>query len=219
MPIDPLPAVPSRTDPQPTFNAEVAAFFTALAGAFVGQMNAAETNVNAKEAAATAAAAAAAAFAAAAAIGSSFKGNYSAQVGAAAVPYSVYHLSQYWTLLSNLADVTAKVPGTDPEWAAIPTGFNTTAVKTANYTAAANDMVPCDTNAVGAWTLTLPVAPSAGQRVGAYDHAGTWATANLTVARNGLKIMGQSADMVCHTSDDHFILEYTGATYGWKFVY
>lgn len=45
-----------------------------------------------------------------------FKGTYASRTGAAAVPYSVSHLGGFWMLLSNLADVTLKVPGTDVEW-------------------------------------------------------------------------------------------------------
>lgn len=51
-----------------------------------------------------------------------FKGNWSALTGALAVPASVYHSSKFWLLLSNLADVTAKVPGVDAEWLEIITG-------------------------------------------------------------------------------------------------
>ena len=45
-----------------------------------------------------------------------FKGLWSSLTGPLNIPASVYHLSQYWNLASNLADVTLKVPGTDPEW-------------------------------------------------------------------------------------------------------
>ena len=47
---------------------------------------------------------------------SSYKGEWSAQTGAATVPYSVSHLGKFWQLSSNLANVAAKTPGTDAEW-------------------------------------------------------------------------------------------------------
>ena len=45
-----------------------------------------------------------------------FVGLWADQTGALAVPASVYHLGKQWQLLSDLADVTLSVPGTDPEW-------------------------------------------------------------------------------------------------------
>lgn len=46
-----------------------------------------------------------------------FKGDWSAQTGAANVPYSVYHAGMYWQLLNNLADVTTSEPGVTGDWA------------------------------------------------------------------------------------------------------
>lgn len=51
---------------------------------------------------------------------SNFKGLWTAQTGSAVVPYCVYHLSKYWQLTSNIADVTTKIPGTAVEWIQIP---------------------------------------------------------------------------------------------------
>jgi hypothetical protein len=45
------------------------------------------------------------------------------------------------------------------------TNLSQTAVKTANYTAAANQLVPCNTSA-GGFTVTLPTAPAAGTLAG-----------------------------------------------------
>ena len=110
-----LPEAPSTNDPA-NFATEADAFIAALP-TFVTQTNAVASEVNANAAtAATSVGAAAVAVAAA-----NFKGNWSALTGAAAVPYSVYHLSKYWQLLSNIADITTKVPGTAVEWAEIPT--------------------------------------------------------------------------------------------------
>jgi len=47
---------------------------------------------------------------------SNFKGNWSSLSGALNMPAAVYHLGQFWVLTANLADVTAKVPGTASEW-------------------------------------------------------------------------------------------------------
>jgi hypothetical protein len=87
---------------------------------FITALNTLATEMTAAGAQATADAATASAAALIAAAAANFKGNWSAQAGAAAVPYSVYHSSKYWMLLEDLADVTAKEPGVDPEWAEIP---------------------------------------------------------------------------------------------------
>jgi hypothetical protein len=53
-----------------------------------------------------------------------FKGLWSAQAGAASIPYSVYHNGGFYALVTNLADVTAKTPGVDPEWVLIDAGLS-----------------------------------------------------------------------------------------------
>ena len=117
MPITPLPTPPSRTAPA-TFSTLADAFLGALP-TFQTEANALETNVNAKEVLAAAAAVASAASEAVALAAANYKGPWASQSGAAAVPYSVSHIGKYWQLASDLADVTAKIPGTDAEWLVI----------------------------------------------------------------------------------------------------
>lgn len=45
-----------------------------------------------------------------------FKGAWSTLTGALAVPASVFHNGAFWVLLSDVANVTAKVPGVAAEW-------------------------------------------------------------------------------------------------------
>ena len=52
-----------------------------------------------------------------------FKGNWSDLTGSLNIPASVYHLSMFWQLASDLADITAKTPGTDSEWINADTGI------------------------------------------------------------------------------------------------
>lgn len=126
--ITPLPTPPARTAPA-TFSERMDAFLAALA-AFVTQTNTVATEAETDSATATAQAVVAstqatiataqavlaAASAAAAASTANYKGAWSSQTGAATVPYCVSHLGRYWQLVSNLANVAAKTPGTDPEW-------------------------------------------------------------------------------------------------------
>jgi len=85
------------------------------------------------------------------------------------------------------------------------------------FTVAANDRVFVNTSG-GATTINLPASPQTGDQVSLLDLAGTFDTNNLTIGRNSLKIMGQTANMTVSTEDAGIQLVYTGATYGWKLV-
>ena len=84
-------------------------------------------------------------------------------------------------------------------------------------TVAANDRYLIDTTAA-AQTITLPASPLTGDQVSIVDLAGTFDTNNVTLARNSLKIMGQTADMTLNVEHTGIQLVYTGSTYGWKLV-
>lgn len=88
-------------------------------------------------------------------------------------------------------------------------------VKTANYTAVSGDAVMCNTTG-GAFTITLPASPSASHVVRIADYAGTFATNNLTVGRNALKIMGLAEDMTISTNNASVTLTYIDSTQGWR---
>jgi hypothetical protein len=111
MTITPLPTPPARTDGEATFVSRSNAFLGALP-TFGTEANALAAAVSADKAATETAAAIAPVSLAAA----NFKGNWSALTGALAVPASVFHSGAFWTLASDLADVTAKTPGVDVEW-------------------------------------------------------------------------------------------------------
>jgi hypothetical protein len=75
-----------------------------------------------------------------------------------------------------------------------PTGavsWNTTKVTT-GFTAVSGVGYFCDTTSA-AFTVTLPSSPSAGAVVGIADYANTFATNNLTLARNGSNIAGTAS--------------------------
>ena len=70
----------------------------------------------------------------------------------------------------------------------------------------------------GTSTIQLPASPLVGDSVTMLDLAGTFATNNLTVDRNGNDIMNLAEDMTVETNHAGFTLVYTGVTNGWKLV-
>jgi hypothetical protein len=97
--------------------------------------------------------------------------------------------------------------------AAVASG-GTLSVITSNTTAVAGNTYACNTTA-GAFTLTMPSAPTANDTVYVVDARGTFTTYNLTVGRNGEPIMGTAADMTVATNNANFTLRYVDATEGW----
>lgn len=90
---------------------------------------------------------------------------------------------------------------------------------TANTTAVAGDVLACDTIAVGAFTVTLPASPVAGDApIKIYD-AGTttsvngFATNNLTIARNGNTICTLAEDVIVSNKGVTIICEYVNGTW------
>ena len=61
-------------------------------------------------------------------------------------------------------------------------------------------------------TLTLPASPSAGDIVGFNDYARTFATNNLTVARNGSNIQGVATDITISTNGQSTMFVYVDGT-------
>jgi hypothetical protein len=70
----------------------------------------------------------------------------------------------------------------------------------------------------GAFTITLPSSPTAGDEIAFTDGTGTWDTANLTVARNGATIMGSASDLICNIKHAAFRLVYNGTAGDWRFA-
>jgi len=109
--------------------------------------------------------------------------------------------------------------GTDISWAAAggrtgSVSWDTT-VKTSGFTGANGVGYFCNT-AGGAFTLTLPSSPSAGDIVGLKDYNGNFATANLTIGRGGSKINGENAaDVKIATAGASIFLVFVDSTQGW----
>ena len=92
-----------------------------------------------------------------------------------------------------------------------------TTKKTASFTATNGDGFFIDTTS-GAITMTLPASPSAGDIVAFKDYANTFDTNNLTIARNGSPIAGESADAVIEVEGQSGTLIYVDGTKGWMIV-
>jgi hypothetical protein len=88
------------------------------------------------------------------------------------------------------------------------------AVQTTGFTAVAGNAYPCNTTSA-AFTVTLPASPAAGNVITLTDYAGTFATNNLTIARNGNLINGSATNVVLSTNRASVQLVYVDATQGW----
>ena len=87
-------------------------------------------------------------------------------------------------------------------------------VQTTGFTAVAARAYPCNTTS-SAFTVTLPASPSVGDQVLLLDYAGTFATNNITLARNSNKIEGGTSDKVLTTNREAVTLTYVDSTQGW----
>jgi len=92
-----------------------------------------------------------------------------------------------------------------------------TTAKTASFTAVSGNGYFVNTTS-GAITMTLPATPSAGDIVSVKDYAGTFATNNLTIDRNGSNLDGAAADSIRSTNNESLTLVYVDGTQGWKSV-
>jgi hypothetical protein len=92
-----------------------------------------------------------------------------------------------------------------------------TTAKTASFTAVSGDGYFVNTTS-GAITMTLPASPSSGDIVAFKDYANTFDTNNLTIARNGSPIGGETNDAVISVEGQSGTLVYVDGTKGWMIV-
>ena len=69
-----------------------------------------------------------------------------------------------------------------------------------------------------AHTVTLPSSPNAGDTIAIKDYAGTFASNNLTIGRNGHNIQGVANDSLISTNRASLLLVYVDSTKGWLFT-
>lgn len=68
----------------------------------------------------------------------------------------------------------------------------------------------------GAISATLPATPAASDSIRIVDSAGTFATNNLTLLRNGQTVEGATTDLICDVNKVEFRVVFNGST--WKVV-
>jgi hypothetical protein len=93
-------------------------------------------------------------------------------------------------------------------------GTSWQSVQTTGFTAVAGRGYPCNTTS-SAFTVTLPASPSVGNTIQLVDYAGTFATNNLTLNPNGLKINSSTLNKVLNTAREGVTIVYVDSTQGW----
>ena len=95
--------------------------------------------------------------------------------------------------------------------------WQTGSIKTANFTASANEGYFLNTTS-GEITVTLPASPSAGDVVGVKDYADTFDTNKAILNPNGNKIQGATSNFEITVEGTAAILLYVDSTKGWLLV-
>jgi len=90
-----------------------------------------------------------------------------------------------------------------------------TTAKTTPFTATSGSGFFVNTTS-GVVTVTLPASPSAGDIVAIVDYAGTSASNNITIGRNGSNINGSASNLTMNKPDSGITLVYVDGTEGWK---
>ena len=142
--------------------------------------------------------------------------------GSAWVPVSVLQLTggtMSGAIAMGANKITGLANGTAPTDAAafgqIPAStpaLTITADKTANYTANANEFVPCNTGTIGAFTLTFPTAPANGTlcgfvfKIGGLPH-------NLTIAPGGSDVFATNVPLTYYNVGQLGLFQYESGTW------
>ena len=90
-------------------------------------------------------------------------------------------------------------------------------VKTSDFSEGAGLGIFVDTSS-GPVTGTLPASPSVGDFIAFKDYAGTFATNNFTINRNGNNIQGSANNSIISTNRASVVLQYIDSTKGWLYI-
>jgi len=85
----------------------------------------------------------------------------------------------------------------------------------AAYAAVAGDRLMLDSSG-SAFTVTLPASPVFGNMIELFDATGSWATNNVTLARNGSNIEGTAVNFTANVAGDKIRLVYFNTAQGWR---
>jgi hypothetical protein len=102
--------------------------------------------------------------------------------------------------------------GVDVNWQSVITADGSTF-----NTASAGNGYFIDTTSA-AHTINLPASASLGDQIAIKDYAGTFASNNLTIGRNGHNIQGVANDSLISTNRASLLLVYVDATKGWIYA-
>ena len=106
--------------------------------------------------------------------------------------------------------------GTNASWATVVGGLVSTPTKTANYTAASNDLVRV--NATSSFTITMPASPADGAIVGIMDIANTFSTNNITVAPGAGATIEGDTSVILDVSNTYAAFTYISSTTNWRLM-
>ena len=96
----------------------------------------------------------------------------------------------------------------DVDWQSVQTGDFTAAVGRGYFVNTTSGVI----------TVTLPTSASIGDTIAIKDYAGTFASNNLTIARNGHNIQGVANNSLISTNRASLVLVYVDSTKGWLFT-
>ena len=102
--------------------------------------------------------------------------------------------------------------GVDVNWQSVITADGSTST-----TASAGNGYMIDTTSA-AHTINLPASASLGDQIAIKDYAGTFASNNLTIGRNGHNIQGVANDSLISTNRASLLLVYVDSTKGWLYA-
>src|SRR6056300_1058368 len=121
---------------------------------------------------------------------------------------------------ASLSNSTITINGTSISLggsSSVGVDVNWQSVQTTGFTAVAGNGYFVDTTS-GAITVTLPASATLGDQIAIKDYAGTFASNNLTIGRNGHNIQGVANDSLISTNRASLVLVYVDSTKGWIYA-
>ncbi len=138
-----------------------------------------------------------------------YNANFTYELGDICLSNNVLYVSLVGTNTANTPETATS------SWKPLGAGgvWLDLVVKTTGFTAAVGRSYLINTSG-GAFTMTLPLAPTNGDKVGFIDYGGQFVVNNLTLGRNGQSIMNLGENMACDISYISTILTFTTGR-GW----